>query len=113
MNLVTLEQARAHLRSQDTADDADLEGKISAASSAVLKYVGDTFNNTDGVIPLDTDGIPDVPDDVKIACLLLIGDFYKNREPTETDTVPAEFGYGYLPRAAVALLYPYRTPTIA
>lgn len=114
MNLVTLQEARAHLRAEDeTADDADLLLKIRAASSAVLKYVGDTFNDTDGVIPVDSDGLADVPDDVRAACLLLIGDFYANREPTATDSVPSSFGYGYLPRAVVALLYPYRTPSIA
>lgn len=113
MNLVTLEQVRSHIRSDDTFDDSLVEAYIAAASSAVLKYVGDTFNDTDGVIPIDTDGIPEVPEDVKIACLLLIGDFYKNREPTPDDVVGDQWGYGYLPRAVIALLYPYRTPSIA
>lgn len=113
MNLVTLERAREHLRSDETYDDAYVEGLIAAASSAVLKYVGDTFNDTDGVIPLDSDGYPDIPEDVKVACLILIGDFYRNREPTPNDPVPDQWGYGYLSRAVVALLYPYRTPTLA
>jgi hypothetical protein len=117
MNLVTLERAREHLRSDETYDDAYVMALIAAASSAVLKYVGDTFNDTDGVIPLDSDGFPDVPEDVRIACLLLIGDFYKNREGKQEDSIGGVLGipsgYGYLSRAVVALLFPYRTPTLA
>jgi hypothetical protein len=43
----------------------------------------------------------------------MVGEFYRNREPAATDVVPERFGYGYLPRAVVALLTPLRVPTIA
>ena len=54
--------------------------------------------------------MPIVKRQVMLATLLLVGDFYANREPKASDPVDAQYGYGYLPRAVVALLYPLRMP---
>lgn len=117
--LVTLAQARAHLSMDHTADDTYIQGLIYAASQAVLNYVGEEgslgWSDTSGAFPdsssSDSSGsLGNVPEDVRFATLLLIGDFYANREPTPTDPVDPQFGYAYLPRAVVALLWPYRLP---
>lgn len=113
VSLVSLEQARQHLRSDADADDADLELKIAAASRAVLTYLkpagvarlmevdssGDPVDDSSGVVA-------DAPEDVQLATLLLVGVFYTDREGQEGGWTP-----GYLPPAVTALLYPYRDPT--
>lgn len=111
--LVTLQQARDHIRSDTNADDADLTMKIEAASDAVIGYL-------DGYIPVDTNGDPAVDSHgdivgvparamtrIKQATLLTIGYFYKERDGSQEFAVPKEFGYGYpLPQGATALLFP-------
>lgn len=123
--LVTLAEAKAHLRVDHDLDDSDIELKIVAASAAVLQYIGDTqylFLDTGGEFLELTDTSTGTWEDVagsramqtaRQATLLLVGDWFRNREPTPADVVDARFGYGYLPRAVVALLYPLRDPTIA
>lgn len=115
--LVSLAQASQHVRRDTDADDLDLTLKIQAASAAVMNYVSpgiEAFTDSNGDFEVDSNGEAiGVPDDIKNATLLLIGDFYNNREPKASDPVPAEFGYGYLPRAVVGLLYHYRKPTLA
>ena len=102
--IVTLQEARDHLRSDTDSDDADLELKIAAAEEVVLTYLKLE----------DSDDIPaKAKNAAKAACLLLIGEFYKNREATQDGAVDAQFGYGYLPRPVVSLLYPHRDPSIA
>jgi hypothetical protein len=117
MMLVSLEAASAHLRRDTTDDDSDLLLKIRAASSAVVRYLGDgasMFLDSNGNPDEQSDGVVvDVPDDIQIATLLLIGDLYSNREGVQEGQVDAQFGYGYLPTHVISLLYPYRTPTIA
>jgi hypothetical protein len=104
-----------------TSDDTYIQGLIYAASQAVLNYVGEEgalgWSDTGGAFPStstsDSSGsLGNVPEDVRYAVLLLIGDFYANREPTPTDPVDPQFGYAYLPRAVVALLWPYHLPGI-
>lgn len=119
--LVTLDEAKAHLRVDHGLDDDDITLKIEAASAAVLDYIGDTqylFLDTGGD---DLDLEDTSPDQAGLrarhtcrqATLLLLGEFYRNREPTATDPVDPQFGYGYLPRSVTALLYKLRTPTVA
>lgn len=116
MMLVSLEQAKAHLRMDHDFDDSDITLKIEGASAAVLDYLkdyADSFLDSNGEVIEDSNGNPDVPYQVKAATLLMLGDLYANREPIPTDPVDAQYGYGYLPRAVIALLYPLREPTIA
>lgn len=121
--LVTLDQAKAHLnmRAEDTDQDDYVTILIEAASAAVLDYVGDAqylFLDTGGdELDLDDTSTDQAALRARHLCrqatLMLLGEFYRNREPAATDVVPDRFGYGYLPRAVVALLTPLRTPTIA
>ena len=119
--LVTLDQAKAHLRVQHDDEDDDITLKIEAASAAVLDYIGDAqylFLDTGGddLDLLDTSGDQAglrAQHLARQATLMLLGEFFRNREPAATDVVDAKFGYGYLPRAVVALLNSLRTPTVA
>lgn len=118
--IVTLAQARTQCRIDDVdsdgngPDDDALNLYIRAASRSILNYLdGASFLDSDGNVPTDSDGNPDgVPDDVQLAALFLVGEFYKNREADQDGAVDSQFGYGYLPRPVVALLYPYRSPVI-
>lgn len=129
MMLVTLAQASAHLRRDTSDDDADLTLKIEAASGTVLNYLkgkrylyvpeydsdGDVVLDSDGypVPELDSDDAPVVRQEVKTATLIMVGELYKNREAEQGGAIDAQFGYGYLPRSVVALLYPLRDPALA
>lgn len=118
--LVTLQQARDHLRSDSDADDADLTLKIEAASAAVLDYLGE-------FVPRDSQGDP-VTDSqgeivgvkeraltrMKLATLVAVAYFYRERDGSQEHAVPTQWGYGYaLPQGATALLYSLRKPTVA
>lgn len=101
--LVTLAQARAHLRSDSTRDDADLTLKIQAASEAVLDHLGSgaTFLGEDGSVS------GDIPAKVQMATLLTIGWLYTERTGEHSKAMSAE-SRDPLPRAAVALLQSLR-----
>lgn len=117
MKLVTLEQARAHLRSDTSADDESLSLMIEAASDLVVDYVGDyeyaDFDSA-GVI-LNSSGDPEnVVPRVQHATLVTVASMYRERDGSQENRVDAVFGYGYgLPRGAMALLYSLRKPTVA
>lgn len=128
MMLVTLQEASEHLRRDTTDDDQDLTLKIHAASAAVLNYLkreslayeperdssGNVIRDEDGFpIPvLDDDGDPIVRFEVRAAVLLMLGELYKNREGEQGGEIPTQWGYGYLPRPVVSLLYPLRDPAL-
>lgn len=113
-NLVTLEQARQHLRrdSDDTGADPDLEGLIAGASAAVLNYLksaADAFLDTSGSVLLDSSGTPVIPYEVRSATLIMVGYLDRNRDENKDDA----FKPGFLPSPVTALLYPLRAPTVA
>jgi len=99
MMLVTLAEARDHLRSDSVDDDADLTIKIHAASGAVINYLKSPAFIDESAVPFE----------VKAATLLLIGYLYKDRDGDEG----GEYQQGYLPRPVTALLYPLRDPALA
>jgi hypothetical protein len=109
MMLVTLQQAREHLRVDTTDGDNDILLKVKAASRAVVTYLkSPSFAESSGEIPEDSAGIAiDVPEDVQIATLMLIGYFDRQRD----EDGGHEYELGFLPRPVSALLYPYRVPT--
>lgn len=118
--LVTLQQAREHLRADTDMDDADLTLKIQTASDAVIDYVGE-------VVPRDSQGDPltDSQGEIvgvkeraltrmKLATLVAVAYFYRERDGSQEHAVPTQWGYGYaLPQGATALLYSLRKPTVA
>lgn len=111
--LVSMAQARAHLRSDDSDDDTDLAMKIMAASAAVVDYLGEyaeDFADADGKVLSGAT----VPSRVQMATLLTVGYLYRERDGSQDYAVPEQFGYGYsLPKGATALLYSLRKPVLA
>lgn len=91
--LVTLEQAKLHLRYDDNSNDAYINGLIASADAAIKKHV-DVYDADNAAM--------------KHAALLLIGywDTERNCGKVEQDAV-LDF---FLPRPVLALLTPYRTP---
>lgn len=111
--LVTLEQAKAHLRIDGNDDDADIERKIEEASAAVVSYLGsaaESFLDTGGNPTIDSAG-PILPWQVRAATLQLLTALYENRGDDGGAT--SKFEHGYLPPAVTALLYPLRDPALA
>lgn len=110
--LVSVATAKTRLQIDDTAHDVDLELLIKAASSRVLAHIDSEqdFIDTDDGIAVDTAGIAeDVPEDIQLAVLYLVGAFLRDRDGTNS----ANFEQGFLPPAVTTLLYPYRTPGLA
>jgi hypothetical protein len=111
MLLVTLQQARDHLRSDTTADNADLTLKIHIASDAVVNYLKSAaYDFLDSALEpfLDSNDEPmDIPYAVQGAVLMLIDILYNQRDGGEA------FNPNYLPQSVVSLLYPLRDPALA
>ena len=107
--LISLEQARDHLRAQDSDDDADLTLKISAAQLLAQEYVGRqifaTQTELDAAVQAGTAGTaPMVCNDlVRAAILLTLGHLWENREDNVVGATVAELKVG-----AAQLLAPYR-----
>ena len=114
--LVSLPQAKDHLRIDSADGDADLTLKVHAASGAVLRYL----NGKNYLVPtvdgqgapvLDAGGAPttEVRFEVQAAVLLMTGYLHKDRDNDQNH----EYETGYLPRPVTALLYGLRDPALA
>lgn len=114
--LVSLARAKDHLRVDHDADDAHIEFLSEAAGDAVLRYLksaAQAWTDSAGDVLTDSAGDPlHVPFAAQAAALLLLAELYKNREAAQDGEVNAQFGYGYLPRPVIALLYPLRDPAL-
>lgn len=130
--LVTIEEARAHLRLDDPdssggPDDLWLSIFIPAISEAVLGWLKDEWRayvaavDSNGDVLTDSNGDP-IPAEplvakwsVKAAVLVELGSQFRFREGEGRDnTVPADAGHGYvLNKASTALLAPLRKSTVA
>jgi hypothetical protein len=110
--LVSVARVREALRIDTTESDTLLAVYISAASRAIVRYLkgqaGDllTIDSPPNSPPDDLDG---VPEDVQMATIILVGEFYKNPDGDPD----REWEQGYLPRPVTALLYPLRDPALA
>lgn len=111
--LISLEYAQAHLKLDNTAGDADLTGKIRAASRAILNHIkngADPFTDSAGEAIPDSNGVAiDIPEDIQEACAMLVGYFDRNRSSDEANA----FADGWLPGPVVSLLVPYRVPSLS
>ena len=94
MAWVTLEEVKHHLRYDDDANDATLTMFMTAAESAISRYVTET-------IPAEG------AQDIKVATLMLIGYFDDNRSPDKDTPINGN----YLPAPVISMLYSYRKPT--
>ena len=101
-DLVTLDQARHHLR-VDAANETDaaIESLITIASGIVLTYVKAP---EDAAAAQDVWERDTVPGSVQAATLLVLGDLYDHRQGEGADP---------LSDAVLLLLTPFRTPSLA
>jgi hypothetical protein len=103
-SLVTLTQAKAHLRVDHDLDDADIASKIEQASAIVLDYLklqsepSEWTNASEGSPP--GTGVPAL---IQAATLLIVGELYAKREASADA----------LSDGVRALLHRYRDPAFA
>lgn len=119
--ILTVDEVKAHLRieyddedeylaklirqAQQTAEDytrvkyADVEVSAEDGGSSTEDGAEETADTT------DTELVP-APEPVRLACLLMVGYVYENRD------VPDTASYNAMRRAFNNLLYPYREPSL-
>lgn len=94
MAIVTLTEAKLHLKVEQTSEDALIDLYIAAAQEQIEKFLNCSIPNMN----LTT---PNPPASIKAAALLYIGELYENREgSTEIELKENP--------AVMRLLYPYR-----
>jgi hypothetical protein len=94
-DLITLAQAKAQLRIDDTESDTELAEMVTAASAVVVGYIGGT-----GAPAYTVDTVPAA---VRTAVLLVLSSLYQDREGME-DPVGV---------AVKSILRPFRDPSLA
>lgn len=108
MELITIEQARAHCRA-DPEDDELLHVYSSASEGAAQQFLNRrVFPDAASMEAAVLDGTAGcepivVNDSVRAAVLLMLGHLYRNREEVITGTIVSEMKEG-----ARNLLWPYR-----
>lgn len=120
--LVTIEEARNHLRIDGSYDDSWLETWIPGVSQAVLMWLKDESrayqpeidSNGDEVVDSNGDPVLTVRPLVRSAVLVELASQYRFREGEGVAQVPSHWGHGYtLSVGATALLTPLRKSTVA
>lgn len=127
-DLVSLQEARDHIRSTTTADDSWFAVWIPAISDAVFGWLKDEWRayelqlDSDGGVIEDSEGEPFIVEDsngpvvrprVKAAVLVELAMQYRFREGDGT-MVPSHHGHGYvLGQGATNLLASLRKTTVA
>lgn len=97
MAVVTLDEAKAHLRIDHDAEDELIGTYLAAATQSAADFIHRPIPWTDG------EGAPvEVPAPVKAAILLILGDLYEHREGRFVGTTPVDNP------AVQMLLWPYR-----
>lgn len=124
--LLTLDQGKRHLNidiydmaesSSSVSDDpesgihdVEILEKIEEASEVILKHLKDAeFLDSDGFVPVDSAGNPEIPGNVRAAAKLMLGYLWEHRDED------AEKAYqdANLPQGVRALLAADRVPTLA
>ena len=128
-DLVTIEQAQAHLRTDTAADDYWLEMMIPAISGAVFSWLKADWRayvpatDAAGDVILDSNGDPIPFEDsngltvkpvVMAAVLVELGQQFRFRDGSDAAAVPSHWGHGYvLGAGATSLLSGLRKSTVA
>lgn len=113
VELVTLAQAKAHLRVTHAHEDGDIQLKLNAATRMALAFLDrDVFSTQaelDAAVAAGTArpcpllAADDDMDMVRAGILLTLGDLFANREEVVTGTITSQ-----LPTGAKACLRPLR-----
>ena len=111
--LVTLEQAKSHLRVVSDFEDSDIQLKLNAATRMAIAYLDRDVYATQAELeaavaagvarPMPLLVTEDDMEMVRAGILLMLGDLYANREDTVTGTIATQ-----LPRGARACLNPLK-----
>lgn len=104
MQLITLEQARAHCRVDGTADDDMLTLYGDAAEEAARQLLNRNIYPDQASLEAAADETGIVANAAIVAAVLLqLGNLYSNREAVMQESSPVE-----LPLGSMSLLWPYR-----
>lgn len=113
LELVTLAQAKSHLRVVSDFEDSDIQLKLNAATRMALSFLDRDVYATQAELdaavaagtarPLPLLVTDDDMEMVRAGILLLLGDLYTNREEVVTGTIATQ-----LPTGARACLNPLR-----
>lgn len=108
-DVITLDEARAHLNITTNARDADLNDKLAAATAVVISYLqrhDAAWNAEMEAWTSDT-----IPRDVRHAILIMLGELDKRRgDEPNLEAPPDSIS---LPPTVRALLLRYKTPLLA
>jgi len=99
--IISLLEAKQHLRKTSTHGDDDIELKILAASAILLNYIKIDIDASPLSVPW---GEEEPPWDIKAATMLILGELNMNREAKDADVLSS---------AVRALLHRWRDPAIA
>lgn len=110
--LLTLDQAKAHLRVETTDFDADISQNIEEASEICLTYI-----KRRGPFPTDAEPTPpdwtdaDLPADIRAAVKIMLSMLFDDRNAGKSDN--PSVAMGYMPPNVTALLHRHRDPALA
>ena len=128
MDLVTLQQAQAHLRTDSAADDVWIQDWITIVSAAVMSWLKDDWRAYEPTLDSNGDVMRDSNDDpipaedsnglivkaqVRGAVLLELAQQYRFRDGSDAAAVPSHWGHGYvLGAGATSMLAAVRKATV-
>jgi len=98
--IVTVDEVKTHLRIEHDEEDAYIESLIQQAQTAAEDYCRVQFEPE----PDEEGNVPDVPEPVHLAVILMTSFYYENRD------IPDMTTYKATRMAFDSLLYPYRDP---
>jgi hypothetical protein len=108
-DVITLDEAKAHLRITTAQEDSDVQDKLDAATQIVIDYL--TRRDTDWNTTMDAWTSSTVPKSVRAAILIQLGELYTRRGDDPTiDQSPTPTS---LSRTVMSLLMRYRDPGLA
>ncbi len=97
--IVTVDEVKAHLRIEHNEEDEYLESLIRQAQAEAEDYCRVSFEEPD-----EEGNIPDAPEPVRLAVILMTSFYYENRD------IPDMTTYKATRMAFDNLLYRYRDP---
>lgn len=112
VEIVTLAQAKAHLRITSAAEDADLALKLEDAHALVLDYVADS-KDADYVTAMEAWDDETAPKAIRAAILRTFGDLTRFRGNDDDPSETRVDGTSALSPRARQLLRLYRDPALA